>query len=252
MGAKKVFKNVFWSLGGQIVIMFLGIIVPRIMLKGYGSDVNGLVSTISQIFNYMALLEAGIGQAAKNALYKPITEKSRNGISYVVSVAQTYFRRLTKYYALGVLGVACILPFVLKSNVNSITIFVFVMLEGMSGVINFYFIQTLTAVLQADGRGYVYNGINVVNRVLSYAAKIIMASFGVHILILELAYFLITIGKAVFYKYYFKKNYEWMNYQLAPKTAKLPNRNAFIVTEIAWTIFYSTDMIVLSYIQESM
>ena len=37
-----------------------------------------------------------------------------------------------------------------------------------------------------------------------------------------------------------------MDYNAAPKTAKLKDRNAYIITEIAWTMFSSTDMIVLS------
>ena len=33
---------------------------------------------------------------------------------------------------------------------------------------------------------------------------------------------------------------------MAPKSAKLPDRNAYVVSEITWTIFSSTDMVVLS------
>lgn len=55
----KILKNVVVGFGGQFIVLLLGIIVPRLMLTGYGSDINGLISTIGQIFTYMALLEAG-------------------------------------------------------------------------------------------------------------------------------------------------------------------------------------------------
>ncbi len=48
------------------------------------------------------------------------------------------------------------------------------------------------------------------------------------------------------YAQYMKKHYGWIDYHRAPQNAKLPDRNAYILTEIAWTIFSSTDMIVLS------
>ena len=80
MNKSKFIKNVVFGFGGQLIILALGLIVPRMMISSYGSDVNGLVSTITQIFSYMALLEAGIGQAAKNALYKPIIKNDKNGI----------------------------------------------------------------------------------------------------------------------------------------------------------------------------
>lgn len=68
MNKKIIAKNIIVGFGGQLITIILGLVIPRIFIKSYGSDVNGLLSTITQIFTYMALLEAGIGQAARNAL----------------------------------------------------------------------------------------------------------------------------------------------------------------------------------------
>lgn len=246
MKQSKVLKNAVFGFGGQLVIIILGIIIPRIMIKNYGSDTNGLMSTVTQIFTYMALFEAGIGQAARNALYKPITQKNHNEISYVLSIAQRDFRKITGVYFLCVLCLSFLAPFLLKSNIQKSVIFGVILLEGLSGVISFYYIATVTAMLYADGRGYVINGINVINKVISYAVKIIMACMGINIVFLQLAYFFITIARVVFYHYYFKKNYAWINFHMVSREAKLEDRNSYVITEIAWTTFSSTDMIVLS------
>ena len=178
MKENKFIKNIVFGFGGQIVVMVLGIIIPRIMITSYGSDVNGIVSTVTQIFSYMALLEAGISQAAKNALYKHIANKDQNGISYVVSLSRRYFRKVTVVYGIGVMLLSFITPILLKSSVDKMTIFFIVFWEGLSGVISFYYIETDIALLTADGRGYVNNGINVVNKTISYIVKIVMAYFG--------------------------------------------------------------------------
>ncbi len=235
-----------FGFGGQLIILALGLIVPRMMISSYGSDVNGLVSTITQIFSYMALLEAGIGQAAKNALYKPIIKNDKNGISEVASIARSYFRRITLFYGIGVILLSVLLPLILKTDVDYLTVFLIVFFEGMSGVVTFYFIQTQTVILMADGRGYVNNGVTVVNKSLSYGVKIFMAYFGMNIAFLQLIYFLITIVKVFFYTFYFRKNYPWLHYRKTPRSVKLKDRNSFIITELAWTLFSSTDMIVLS------
>ena len=99
----KLAKNIVTGFGGQLIAIVLGLIVPRLLITNYGSDVNGLLSTVTQIFTYMALLEAGIGQAAKNALYKPINEKNVTEINNVISVARSYFRRITLLYGIGVI-----------------------------------------------------------------------------------------------------------------------------------------------------
>lgn len=247
MDAKgKLYKNVIWGFGGQAVILVLGIIVPRVMLTNYGSDVNGLVSTVTQIFTYMALLEAGVGQAARNALYKPIIDKDKEKITYVASVARSYFRKLTFFYGVGVLILTIFVPFILKSNVDKLTISLVVLFQGLAGVISFYFVETQTVILTADGRGYVNNGINVVNQIFSYSARIILAYLGLNIALLQFVYCLITIAKVIIYKIFFKRNYSWLKLSTVPKNAKLKDRNAYIITEVAWTLFSSTDMIVLS------
>ena len=116
---KKLTKNIVISFCGQLFVLILGIIIPRVLIINYGSDINGLISTVTQIFTYMALLEAGIGQAARNALFKPIIENDKKEISYVASVARNYFRKLTLIYGLGVLILSITVPFILKSNVDN-------------------------------------------------------------------------------------------------------------------------------------
>ena len=246
MKKSKNVKNIITGFGGQLVVIILGLIVPRFFIMSYGSDVNGLLSTITQIFTYMALLEAGIGQAAKNLLYKPFQEKDKEGISEISSIAKTYFRRFTLLYGIGVIAIALILPLVLKTNVDSVTVALMILFEGMSGVISFYFIEIPTIIIGVDGKSYVNNSINLLNKIIGYAVKIIMAVLGLNIVLLQFVFFLVAVAKVFFYQIYFRKHYSWIKYKKTGKEVKLKDRNSYIITEICWTIFSSTDMIVLS------
>ena len=239
-------KNIVFSFGAQMLIMLLGILVPRLMIGSYGSDTNGFLTTLTQIFGYMALLEAGIGQAAKNALFRPLAEKNRGGVSHIASVADRYFRRFTLIYGVGVLVLAAACPFVIKTQIDPMTVFAVVLLEGVSGVTNFYFIQICTVVLGADGRSYINQTVNLISQAAVYAVKILLAAFGINIVLLQLAFWGLTVIKAVFFRIYFRRKYAWIDFQAAPKTEKLQDRNSYVITEVAWTVFSSTDMIVLS------
>jgi len=246
MNNSKFIKNVVSGFGGQFIIIILGIIVPRIFISSYGSDTNGLLSTIGQIFTYMALLEAGIGQAARNALYKPFQEKNTDEINYTASVARSYYRRFTIIYAVGVVILSLVLPYVMKTNVDKFTVFLIVFFEGISGVISFYYIQTPSIIISVDGKSYINNGITVVNKIVSYIVKIVLAKFGINVALLQFSYFIINVIKVFFYKIYFNKHYSWLKYIKVDKNIKLKDRNSYIITEIATTVFNSTDMIVLS------
>lgn len=59
----------------QIVLITLSFLLPRLYLEKFGSEVNGVLSAIKQIFTYMCLLEAGVRLAATQVLYKPVAEK---------------------------------------------------------------------------------------------------------------------------------------------------------------------------------
>lgn len=243
----KFFKNVISGFTGQLIAILLGIIVPRFFITNYGSDINGLLSTITQIFTYMALLEAGIGSAAKNLMFKPFQENDKDSVSEIASIARAYFQKFTIIYAIGVLLLAVVLPFTLKTNVDALTISLIVLFEGLSGVISFYYIQTPSIIIGVDGRNYVNNGITLLNRIIGYIVKIVMATFSLNIVLLQFAFFVVSIFKVVFYKNYFNKHYQWIDlYKKNLHTIKLKDRNSYIIIEICWTIFSSTDMIILS------
>lgn len=246
MQKSRVLKNLIVSFGSKLVTIALGFVVPRIVLMNYGSDVNGIINSITQIFSYMSLLEAGIALATRDMLYQPIVEKDRDGISYVASVSKNYFKKFTIGYALGVLLLAIVIPLTWKSNVDKSIIFSLIFFEGMSGVLGFLFTQTQSAILRADGRDYVFSGVTALKSMLGQLGKIVIVSLSIRIDALQVVYCLITILQIIIYKIYFKKHYSWINFKAAPKDAKLRNRSAYVTAEIAWVVFSSTDMVVLS------
>lgn len=69
-------------------------------------------------------------------------------------------------------------PFILKSNINRSTIVLVILFQGLANVISFYFIQTQNVILTADGRNYINNAINVINQIVSYMARIVLAALG--------------------------------------------------------------------------
>ena len=67
--------NIVTTLILQFVVLISGFIVPKLIIGKFGSNVNGLLSSITQFLAYISLLESGIGPVVKASLYKPIAEK---------------------------------------------------------------------------------------------------------------------------------------------------------------------------------
>ena len=84
-----------------------------------GSEANGFMASITQIFVYMSILEAGVGTAAIQALYKPIGLDDKHKINGILSATSKYYKKTGKYYLLAVVVMSIIYPLCIKSNIGT-------------------------------------------------------------------------------------------------------------------------------------
>lgn len=248
MSGKKIINNILFGFATQFIIICLGIIVPRLVLTSYGSDVNGFTSTVTQLFTYMALLEAGIAQSTQNSLYKPIAQNDRYGISRIMVASQRYYRKVTLIYGAAVVVMSVLIPFAVKTNINKPTTIAYILITGISSVIGFYYLESWKQLLAADGRYYISQIIGMIVTIVSYAAKIIIVPFAINIVWIQCVQLLITVIQLIIYKCYLRKHYSWVDFNVEPDNTALKDRYAFMKNQIASTVFSSTDIIVLSVI----
>lgn len=242
----KMQKNTFWGLLSQLTVLSLGLLIPRLVLVSYGSEINGLLNTVTQIFGYVALLEAGIGNAAINALYKPIVNKDKSRVSEVVSATRIYYKKVTIVYAVCVIVVSLVYPMLVISEICYISMALVIFFQGMSGALVFYFIAAYKQLLIADGKNYYNQTIYLIIYIITSMTKIILMSRGVDIVFLQFAYFVITICQIMIYRGVIKKKYFWIQYHKKPNMECLAQRNAFLVHEISIAVFSGTDVFLLS------
>ena len=159
MDVKKGLKNIVYSIAGQVIAMALGIIIPRLVIISYGSETNGLLSSAGQVLSYLTLLEAGVGAAALQAFYKPISEDDRGSINAIMSATHSYYRRTGILYFCFVILISIIYPFVVKSSLNYWFMAVVVFVTGLPSVINFFFQGKLRIFLNAVGDNYILTNI---------------------------------------------------------------------------------------------
>ena len=80
MRKKRAFYNLITSIVLQIVSIICGLIVPKLIIATYGSNLNGLINSITQFLSYITLLEVGFGPVILSILYKPIANKDKSKI----------------------------------------------------------------------------------------------------------------------------------------------------------------------------
>lgn len=251
----KSIKNVVYGLIGQVIILALGIILPRFILQNYSDEANGILNAINQIFTYLALIEAGIGQATLQALYRPVVEKDNESISSIMSATQRYYRKLIWLYAGAVILLAFVYPLIITVEDTSAisfcgsvywSVFLLIFFQGVSGVVSFYFVAAYKQLFIADGQNYIISNLTTLTQILVAVTKLVLIGVSANIVFLQFAYLVINAGVAVLYSCMFRKKYKQIDFKAKPDPRALNQRNSFLVHEISSAIFSGTDLLLLS------
>lgn len=241
-----VLKNIIYGFGSKFIILILGIIIPRIIIVSYGSELNGFLSTITQIFTYFALLEAGIGNSAVNALFSPLERQDIERANRGVGQARSYYRKTTIAYVLIVAAFAFVYPFLMPSGIDKSVMIKVILLQGAPHAINFYFCAVYEQLLMADGKRYISENVQLVINILTSAAKVVLILCGFDIVAVQLAFFIITLIKIPVVILYCNRKYTWLSFSVKSDENLLKERSAFVVHEVSSTIFSNTDVFIIS------
>ena len=127
--------NLLSGLVYQVVLIVLSFLLPRLYLENFGSEVNGVLSTIKQIFTYMTLLEAGIGLATTQALYKPIAEEDHKKASSIISATHIYYFKTGIIYSVIVILLAVVYSFLVPTSIAPGVIFSIIILTALPSLL---------------------------------------------------------------------------------------------------------------------
>lgn len=91
-------KNTIWALVFQITSIVCGMILLRLILTKYGSEVNGMISSINQFLQIISFLQLGVGAVMQSTLYKPLAEKDNLMISQILASGGSFIGKLHIFY----------------------------------------------------------------------------------------------------------------------------------------------------------
>lgn len=239
--------NLVVGILSQIITLTLGILIPKIYVGNLGSEVNGLMTTVTQIFAYIALLEAGVGNTTLQALYKPLANKKKDDINSILAATDHYYKRTSVLYFIAVVILAILYPLAVNSNINKTVISLVILLTGIPGIINFLFQGKYKVLLQAEGKQYFVNFITTVVNIFQNIARIILVLSGFSIVAVQVSYCVFQILQMSIYAIYIKKKYKWIDLSVKKNTEALSQKNSVLIHQISGLIFSNTDNLVLSF-----
>lgn len=246
MKNKRVVYNLVSSITYRIVVMVLSFLISHIYLVNFGSEVNGVVSTIKQVFSYLSLLEAGVGLASTQALYGPVANEDKGKINGILSATNYFYRRTGFLYGSLVIGVGLLYSVFIKSEVDSLTIFLLTVIYGMPGVLRFWIVGKYRVLLEVEGKGYVVNYLAMFSEVFSSLLRVFLLYTCDSLVIIQSIYCLDSIIQVCFFFFYIRKNYKWLNFRVKPNFGAISQKGAVLIHQVSGVVFSNTDVFLLS------
>ncbi len=244
---KKFFYNSLTEACLQIITMLAGLIIPRLMLKVYGSEINGLVTSISQFISYFNLLSAGVSGAAVFSLYEPLAKKDYETVSGVVSATKDYYIKAGYFFTAFSVILAIAYPLYIKSDfIMPFDMALLVLVLGINGALEFFTMAKYRVLLTADQKSYVISIASIIQIVLSTTLVFVLANAGVNIVLLKfIASFAIFLRSALLYLYC-RKKYLQVNYKAQPIKEALNRKNDVLYLQILGVVQSGLPVILLT------
>ena len=215
---RKTTRNIFWQFAYQLLTLTLGVILPRYIIKVYGSDVNGLTSTIKHVLTLVTIVQAGLATSATYLLYKPLEEKDRIKIASLLYSIKKWYRVIAIIVACLGLAASIILSFAVNGEIAAKYIFIASFITCIDSALSIYFTATCNVFLNAKQDRYINSIVLLITGTLSYAIQIVILLVKPHFLFLYFNNFLICVLNIIILSIVFKKQYS--PYDLNPEEKK--------------------------------
>lgn len=240
--------NVLAGLTYQIINTVMGLILPYLFITQFGSETNGLLNSITQLYVYLQIFEAGVGTATRQALYKPLIKNDKKSVNSILAATHIYYKRTGYLYFAFVVLLSLIYPYLVVSQISYKTITLVILLQGFASAWSYYVQAKYNVLLRADGRVYVQYALLLCSSILRNAGKIIAIKLGCDIIIVQAINLLVAMIESFLVILYIKKRFKWLNFKCKPDFTAINQKNYVLIQWIAWLIFNHTDVMMLTLI----
>lgn len=237
--------NIVFSLVLQMITAIGGLVIPRIIIPTYGSEANGLVSSINQFLSYIALLEAGIGGVINAALYKPLSEKNMAKVSQIIKAAKLFYRKIGYIFILYILILCVLFPLFASKTFDAFYIVFMVIILSISTFLQYFFSLPYISLITSDQHVRVTYAINSITVLLNIICTFVLVQLGLGLHIVKLFAAAVFSLKPIFYYLYVKKHYK-LDRKCSPDNKAIKQRWNGMLHHISFFIHTNTDIAVLT------
>jgi len=247
MQTKKAMYNFITAFIPWIILAVLGFIKLKFFIDIFGSELNGLVQLVSQIYAYLAMAELGFASAISFKLYKPLAENDREKVSELFNGAQKLFKKVGLFIFIGGIIASVILPLVLpNSTISWQYIMAVTFLYSIDYFTDYVFAVPYRLLLTADQKMYKINIVTNIKNVVFKSLELTLIIMGFDLLIIIILGITMNIISNMILIKMIKKEYQWINKKAKPDTSAKYMSKDILIHKISNIVTDRTASIVIS------
>lgn len=232
----------------QIITMISGFIIPKIMLVYFGSEVNGIVTSITQFIAYLTLLEAGLSGATVFSLYKPIAAGDTDAVNRILVAAKNLYYKTGHLFSCMVILCAAAYPFFIHTGkLDYGELFCLFCILGVNGVLEFYTLAKYRALLTADQKTYVISLASIAQVVLNVAIVAGLSLGGCSIVIVRGAAVLAIFARTYILWHYCRRRYRFLDFSVSPNNEAMKQRWDALYLQILGAIHQGAPILIATF-----
>ena len=239
-------RNVISTVALQVVTIICGLILPKLILSYFGSNMNGLVASITQYLNYIQLLEGGVSSVIMAALYKPLSERDDYKISSIVKATEKFFKQIGLIYIVYTVIIALVYPVIVNTGHNYMFVVTLVLIIGISTCIQYLFSLTYRILINADRKGFIVSLTNIAFLLVNLLLTVVAFKVYPEIHLIKFINAISFVIQPIVFSFYVKRHYN-LKKDVEPDTRALSQRWAGFGQNLAYFIHSNTDIVIITF-----
>ena len=239
--------NTLFGLLNQIVVVICGLVLPRLILLTYGSHINGLVTSITDILGVISLLELGMGTVVQSALYKPLADNDYTQINKIYNAAKKFFRKISYIFVIYIVILSILYPLFFRDDYDTFFSATLIISISISMFAQYYFGIINSLILQANQLNYIYFVIQIATTIVNTVLCCIEIELGWSIILVKLTTSIVFLFRPILLCVVVRKKYSFL-VDIDVNENVIPQKWNGFAQHIAAFVLQNTDVLVLTFL----
>lgn len=242
---KKFVLNICINFLYQVLNLIYGFIIPRQILLHYGSDVNGLVQSVTQFLGVISLLECGMSAVADANLYVPLAKNDKDAVSRIFISTEKFFRRIAVVFAGYIAVLAVLYPVFVRNEFGHAYTCGLILIISAGMFLQYYFGISYIILLNADQRGYAVKLMQSITLAVNTVITVALMQCGVSIHLVKLISPVVFLIQPIGFQLYADRHYH-LNRNIVLNGEPLKQKWNGLAQHIAFEVNVRADTIILT------